>query len=349
MMNAAFKGGNNIHLKPTIHTYAILISAWYRSGHNDTPRQTMNLLKKVIHLYSIGELKEGPNDVTYNSIIDSHVKKGDMKGAHKVFSIMKKDFNSGNKHAKPNLITYTTLNQGHTSMRFLKEIIHLHSIGDLKEGPDTSIFNSVMHTYAIHGDTNGANYVLQLMKNGYKPGTIGNIRVKPNKQTYTILINAYSKSGNKDAPQQAMHLLKKMIQLHSKGEIEEEPCAIMYNSTMNTFAARGDTQGVNVVFDMMEENFNSSGNSDVRPNFRTYNILLKAYANLSPTSINNNSDTKNNTINEIEKILQQMNDLYNSGDLDEKPNNVTYKSMIWCLRNYEGTEVRIQELKNLIE
>ena len=43
-----------------------------------------------------------PNTITYSSVLDAHARQGDVDGAYEVFKMMKDDYQSGNKNAKPN-------------------------------------------------------------------------------------------------------------------------------------------------------------------------------------------------------------------------------------------------------
>ena len=50
-----------------------------------------------------------PDTITYSSVLDAHARKGDVEGANEVWEMMKDDFHSGNKKAKPNVRTYNIL------------------------------------------------------------------------------------------------------------------------------------------------------------------------------------------------------------------------------------------------
>jgi pentatricopeptide repeat protein len=347
--------------KPNMRTYSTLINVWSKSGRDDAPKEAKKLLDKVIDLHSRGKIDEGPNTIIYSSVIDTYAAHGDVIGATKILKMMEDDYfnsssssssssnknknnnNKNNNDAKPDMRTYSTLinaisksgnvNASKQATDLLKKMINLFINGDLDEAPNAITYSSVMDAYAVDGDIDGAMNILNMMKDDYNSG---NKTAKPNLRTYNILINAISKSDTDDAPQQAEILLTTMIYLYSKRELLEGPNSFTYSSVMYAYAVQGDIDGANDVHEMMKNEF-KSGNKKCRPTVMTYSILIKAWA----------KSGKDNTPEEVEKILQEMKDLHKSGDLVEGPNHITYTSMIDSLQKFDGTEDRVKELISL--
>jgi len=342
IMEDDFKSGNN-DAKPNTISYSTLINAISKSNKEDAPRQATNVLKKMIDLFKKGDLEEGPNTIIYSSVMSTYAAHGDIKGTTATLDIMEADFNSGNIDAKPDMRTYSTLinvisksgnkDAPRQATNILKKMIELHSQGDLDEGPDAITYTSVMDTYAVVGDIEGATNILKIMKDDFHSG---NKNARPNERTYNVLINAISKSRTNDAPRHAKLVLKKMIDLHSKGEIENGPNVATFNSVIDAFAAHGDGEGAMAIFKMLKDN---AGKKNSKPTFRTYSILINAWSK-------SNSD---NAPDKVENILKEMNRLHKSGDLQEGPNDITYRRMIQCLQKFKGTEQRIRELKGLLK
>jgi pentatricopeptide repeat protein len=342
MMEDDFEAGNK-DAKPNTHTYNTLIHAWSKSGKDDSPAQARSILQKLISNNSSGYLNEGPDVITYSSVINAYAIRGDIDGATDVLEMMEADFESGNTDAKPNIRTYGILihawsksgqvHAPHEAKNILDRVIDLHSKGDLKEAPNTIIFGAVMDAYAEQGDTQGASDILKMMEDDFESGNKG---AKPDIRAYNTLIHAWSKSGQVHAPHEAKNILDRVIDLHSKGDLKEAPNTIIFGAVMDAYAEQGDTQGASEVNDMMKNAF-KAGNTNGRPNSQTYTILIKAWGKSS----------KKNAPEEVEKILQEINDLHTSGDLQDGPDKVTYSSMIYCLQRFKGTEKRVEELKNL--
>ena len=327
------------HLKPNVRTYSTLINAWSKSGRDDAPQEAKKLLDKVIDLHSKGDLDEGPNVITYNSVIDSYAVQGDVEGASIILKMLEDDFQAGNLDAKPDMRTYSTfinaisksgdIDAPKQAEDVLKKMNDLFLKGELDEAPSAITYSSVMDAYAAEGDINGATNILKMMKDAY---TSGNKAARPNLRTYNILINTISKSGTENAPQQAEILLTTMIYLFSIKELPDGPNLFSYNTVMDAYAVQGDTDGASDVHEMMK-NEHKSGNKNCRPDASSYSILIKAWA----------MSGKDNTPDEVEKILQEMKELCMSGDLDVI-NNDTHDILIQTLRKFDGMKVLVEEL-----
>ena len=156
------------------------------------------------------------------------------------------------------------------------------------------------------------------------PGTI----------TYNAVINCWSKSNRPEAPQRAFDILKAMIMKHKDdGDKNIRPDTVTFNSVLNAYAKQGDIEGANEVWKIMKNE-----PTGAKSNVQTYNILIDAWAK---------SGNKNGPV-EVETILEEINKGYKSGNLRQRPDEVTYTAMIQCLQQFQGTEDRVRELKAII-
>ena len=57
----------NIHAKPDVQTYTILINAWSKWGDQNAPIESERILKEMNNCYEIGALQKRPNGVTYKT------------------------------------------------------------------------------------------------------------------------------------------------------------------------------------------------------------------------------------------------------------------------------------------
>jgi pentatricopeptide repeat protein len=210
--------------------YGILINAWSKSGHHHAPQQAKNLLIGLSIMFINGISEEGPNTITYTSVMDTYAASGDIQGACDILDLMEDDFKSGNNDAKPNMISYSTLinaisksgkeNAPRQAMNILKKVIDLHSKGYLDEGPDTITYTSVMDAYAAEGDGEGANDIFMMMELDKN--------TKPNARAYGSLINAWSRSDSDNAHDKVESILKEMNRHYKSSCIEEGPNNITY-------------------------------------------------------------------------------------------------------------------------
>ena len=347
IMKNDFNSGN-INAKPSIRTYSVLIYAWSKSDKPNAPEEADLLLREILDLYSTQELEEGPDAITYIAVIDCWSKSNKPIAPRRALNILTKMTTKYKEDNKKNI------------------------------RPDTITYSAVMDAYARQGDIDGARKVLNIMKEEYSSG---NVDAKPNIRTYNILIDAWSKSNHSNAPEEAESLLLEMIDLYTRRKLEEgpntitysavincwsksnkpiapsralnilmtmttkfkeennkniRPNSITYTSVMDAYARQGDIDGARKVFNIMKEDY-SSGNIDAKPDIRTYNILIDSWS----------KSGNENAPDEAEKILSEMHESYKKGEIIGKPNQIIYSTMIKCLKNYQGTEKRIHELKNL--
>ena len=159
--------------------------------------------------------------------------------------------------------------------------------------------------------------------------------VNPNTITYSGIINCYGKSNLPEATNRALEILEEMMTKSKDGNSNVRPNKITYNSVLDAYARKGDVDGANIVWKIMEDDFNNSGNVHAKPDVTTYNTLMNAWS----------KSNKDEAPKEAEKLFATMRSRYEAGDLQGLPNEVTYTSLIVCLEKSSDTEDRIQELK----
>mmetsp|Transcript_2044 Transcript_2044/g.4430 ORF Transcript_2044/g.4430 Transcript_2044/m.4430 type:complete len:141 (+) Transcript_2044:1-423(+) len=98
----------NKKAEPNLRTYNILIDVWSKSAEKNAPSRARAILNTIV-AESNTKRNLRPDTIAYNSVLNAHVKHGDVEGAAEVFEMMKNDHYSGNKNAKPNAITNSIL------------------------------------------------------------------------------------------------------------------------------------------------------------------------------------------------------------------------------------------------
>ena len=117
---------------PNTIVYSAVINCWSKSNRPEGPSRCLDILKTMISKYKEdGNVDVKPDIITYNSIIDAHVRQGDMGGAMNVFQMMwnkQEDSNVNDNHnhngntnntaiknsqaPNPNVLTYNILIDG---------------------------------------------------------------------------------------------------------------------------------------------------------------------------------------------------------------------------------------------
>jgi pentatricopeptide repeat protein len=358
----------NTNAKPDIKSYTILINAWSKKSNSNNkeddnaPLEAEALLFEIIDLYEKGDIEEGPNTITYGSVINCWSKSNRSDAPKRALKILKTMISKYNSNKEDNI------NNGNKNNNAVI--------------PNTIAYSTVMDAYAKRGDVDGASNVFTMMKNDFRSG---NKNAKPNRVTYSTMIDAWSKCSNNsklNAPIEAEAVLLEMINLYSKGDIEGpgtttytslincwskssrpdapkrslqilktmisnasnnqyvRPDTMTYNSIIDAHARQGDIDGAIEVFKMMtkdEDDINNDNNTinSVKPDLFTYNILIDCW-------YKSGSD---NAPAQVEKILQEIKDRCKKGYLSQGPDEITYNTVIKCLESYTGTEDRVSELK----
>ena len=317
----------------------------------------------MINLYEKGDLEEGPNTITYGSVINCWSKSNRSDAPKRSLAVLKTMIEQYNSNKEDNN------NEGSSNNN--ADVI-----------PNTIAYSTVMDAYAKRGDVAGCNEVFTMMKNDFRSG---NKNAKPNRVSYSTMIDAWSKCPNNsklNAPIEAEAVLLEMINLYSKGDIEEGPGTVLYTSLINCWSksSRSDApkRSLQILKTMIS---NAKNNKDVRPDTMTYNSIMDAHARqgdvdgaievfaMMTKGDDNDSDKSainsvkpdlftynilidgwyksgnDNAPDQVEKILQEMKDRCKKGYLSQGPDEITYNTIIKCLESYPGTEERVSELK----
>jgi pentatricopeptide repeat protein len=154
----------------------------------DAPDQAQKILDIVEMKYANGELEEGPDVFTYNTLIGCWAKSKRQDAAEKALNILQgmiSRYKSGTAVVCPNYITYY----------------------------------SVINVFAKSGDVDGCQRIFNMMKRDYKEG---NKSPKPDIIAYNTLLDAWSNSGMEGAPDQAQKILDIVeMKFPNNGELED--------------------------------------------------------------------------------------------------------------------------------
>jgi pentatricopeptide repeat protein len=226
-------------LQPGLHAFNGLLVALSSNGLSD---EAEAVLDQIEEMYESGDLEDAPNEfayttvldsfcrsknrgaaqsadalfrrmkdvgiqpsvVTYNAVLNAHVKAGNMNAAESLLQEMQADAAlTRNMDLKPTVHTYSTLlsgiaNSGHNDAgrqaeRILDHLQHLSNTGELDTALDTTIYNVVLDAIAkssYHGTADHAKNILERMRgDGVARDVI----------TYNTLMHCLAKTGSHDA------------------------------------------------------------------------------------------------------------------------------------------------------
>jgi pentatricopeptide repeat protein len=193
-------------------------------------------------------------------------------------------------------------------------------------------------------------------------------KTRPNANTYNSLMSCYTRHGSSEKAQKAIKLLYKMKKIGSRYNSSAQPSTISYNIAMNAFvkSRRKDAPiKVEALLNEMYNLYNATGDVRIRPNLRSLNACLDAWAKSSIDGADVRimgwiqrvlHDTKHGTIkiipdiwsythylhalsrsgrarmgDEAERVLNEVESLYRGGYQGLKPNVLTFTSVIHCI------------------
>lgn len=192
-------------------------------------------------------------------------------------------------------------------------------------------------------------------------------KTRPNTNTYNSLMSCYTRHGKKKA-QKALKLLYKMKKIGTKYNPMALPSTVSYNIVMNAFVKSRSNDAplkVEVLLNEMYDLYNATGDIRVRPNLRSLNVCLDAWAKSNIDGADERilgwiykvrNETKYCSVkilpdiwsythylqalsrsgrprmgDEAERVLNEVEQLYQSGYQGLKPNVLTFTSAIHCI------------------
>jgi pentatricopeptide repeat protein len=376
LMKDDYYNHNNTHAKPNTRTYTMLIDAWSKSSSVSVPASAIIVApaeqaEKLLQEMILNEELENPNIVTYNTVLSCWSNAATATAAAAAAdntSIIPKEMilqrvraildsllsvggSSNSTNSNDNSNSDSSSND--TTSKNKINIIH----------PDTVTYTTIMNIYAKLGNPDGANEILQQMKQDYNFGK-GNKDAKPNIRTYNTLLNAWSskkkkKNDNNDndnnssnSPKEAEIVLKEIIELHSKGILETGPDIVTYNTVLNCWSKSKSDDGPQraltilktMIFKYNEHVKNNSKNHNERkqqqqqtkvpsrlrppvpprPNTITYSIVMDAFASQG-------------NVEKTFEVFQMMKEDYNNKhNTNVKPNLIVYNTLIKAYSKYSS-------------
>jgi pentatricopeptide repeat protein len=193
-------------------------------------------------------------------------------------------------------------------------------------------------------------------------------KTRPHANAYNSLMSCYTRHGSSEKAQKALKLLYKMKKIGPKYNPSAQPSTISYNIAMNAFvkSRRKDAPlKVEALLKEMYNTYNATGDVRIRPNLRSLNACLDAWAKSSIDGADERilgwiyqvrNDTKNGPLkivpdiwsythylqalsrsgrprmgDEAERVLNEVETLYHGGYHGLKPNVLTFTSAIHCI------------------
>jgi pentatricopeptide repeat protein len=318
----------NVKLRqdPNIHPQILINQLMeYHESSTSTPTLTPRLLL--------------PNTQSYAMVIDgaSSFVDGAVVADRLVDWII--DQAPNHPHMQPNVFTFSSLMRAwvkskdteapHRVEDILDLMHHLHlEFPEWDVAPNQVIYATAIDAWAKWGRVDRAEQLLQDMHTAYKE--VGMEWLKPNLPAFNGLLVALAKAGEMDRAQQ---VLEQMEALYESGELDEAPSVISYSTVLDAFAKSsklGSARRAEKILRQMKDR-------GVQANSISWNIVINAYA-------------KEKDAERAESLLREMNDEYEKGRNEVKPNMRSYGVVLsaWATMKSPQSGERAEQLLDLM-
>jgi pentatricopeptide repeat protein len=175
-MNDAYEKQGIHALKPDVVSYGCAIDAWCRSGEPNAIFRAEGLLREMERLAEKGDATLRPNRYCYNCIINVHSKAGNAEKAESVLQWMEDSYLYGNRHAKPDVVSYTSCidawsrNQStecdavRNSQKLFVTMVDKYREGDMECKPSVATFSALMMVLANRHSPEVARYAKENLR-----------------------------------------------------------------------------------------------------------------------------------------------------------------------------------------
>jgi len=181
--------------------------------------------------------------------------------------------------------------------------------------PNTFHYNSVIHAWANRGGLDSTTLMdIDLEEDGIVEDT--------SSSTTTMDVENYK--INLIPAERAEGILERIEASFRLGNLDARPNTISYNACIDAWAKSCHEKAgkrAETLLRRMEELYESKINLLVKPNTRSYNSVMNAYSkSRDPNSARN-----------AERIFDEMESLYKAGNIDVKPDFISFATIIVCV------------------
>ena len=248
---------------PGVVNYTTVIDGFARSKLDGAAMRAESFLRRMMERDDLS-----PNVVTYNSVLNVHMKSFNIGAAESLLQEMYERFlQTGNMDIRPNTQSYSIVlsgiaknrqrDAGERAEKILDQMIGMARSGDLDEPPDTISYNIVLDCWAKSSsrfeDASRAVAFLEKMKRN---------NITPDVISYNTVVHCLAKSGRlKDAE----------LMLDQMKEAGVDPNTITYNSLLAA-SRNANIAQVEKIFEKM------LNDPSITPDVVSYNTMLKVYS-----------------------------------------------------------------------
>eukprot|EP00592_Proboscia_alata_P006901 CAMPEP_0194359606 /NCGR_PEP_ID=MMETSP0174-20130528/6873_1 /TAXON_ID=216777 /ORGANISM="Proboscia alata, Strain PI-D3" /LENGTH=1110 /DNA_ID=CAMNT_0039130599 /DNA_START=209 /DNA_END=3538 /DNA_ORIENTATION=+ len=331
---------------PDVITYTTLLHIL-----SETPGQNLSQAEKILARMEnlVNNVSNGknvrPNTLFYNAFLNVLMKSqkaGSVERADDILRQMEKMYQEGAILAKPDIISYNTVIRAFSMVGtvealkvaegILDRMLHQVHLGNTEFMPDNITFNTILDGYSRVKSVEAAHKGQKLIERMCDLQGKGIIECLPDKRAFNTSISSWARSRNREGLKRAIEITEMMERLGFGGNEELKPNIITYTSLINAWIkceSDSDLVAMNaekILHHILREH--EQGNSVVIPDIGIFNSVINAIAK-------SNNPKK---ASKAQELCMRMNELHIAGNVNLKPDGVTYNSVLNACQYTKGTD-----------
>lgn len=319
--------------RPNAVVYNTYLHALAEAGLADRAEQVLQSLLR-------GERGVDPDPVSFSTLLLAYSRQqtpGAMHRAETLLSQMQELYQSGGmESAKPNLISFTTVINGHAklgnieaaeSLLYKLEQLYQETL-DSDWEPDITIYNTIMMACSRAGNPERANAWLQRILDE------STLSLVPNDRSFHAVLTGWAKIGD---PDQAEALLHQMHETYAAHNLETvKPTVTTYNIVLDSWAKsqkEGAWKRAVDILHHMQELSKEVGDASIQPNARTWNTVLNCFKFCGQGNLHHTF-----------KVVDDFELAFQNGNSTEGPNLRTWNTLLACCVHNTQDDYRVLQV-----
>ncbi len=301
---ALFEMMDTLGMAPNPYTYSALQNMYARAGTDDAPQKAFEVLDRMNELYRAGNLSMKPSTINYNEVLNSLSRTPSRKSAEmadRLLMMMELPVEQNGYDVEPDRLSYAV------------------AILACARCPDEAFA-------ARAAEANLRKLEARARREDQRRREISSAAppaVTLDIESFNVVLTAISKSREPDAPERVLDIIQRMEQYAANGNESLRPNLRSWNAVLNAFARatkRTDRNFADESQRILERLLLQSkeGQGSIKPNAYTFAAVLNAQQRSGDPDAAERADC----------IVRQMEELYESGDLEASPDVFHYTILL---------------------
>eukprot|EP00978_Attheya_sp_CCMP212_P018601 scaffold51140_cov49-Attheya_sp.AAC.1 len=357
-------------VQPNVYTYSATITVLARSTDADSAEKAATLLAHMKSMSDAGHSELKPNVVNYNALLNAYIrsrKPGAAQKAEDILDRMELSVEEGGDDVQPDRLSYflcinawgrsSDRNAAARSEQILERMekwalapytnAHPHMMEPLARSRvqlEVEAYNMVLMAWARNGSgPDAAQRTMEIVQRMTTLANDGFEVVRPNVRSWNPVLNVLGRSREPGAPRQAEIVLQRMYDMYVAGYTDVRPNGLSFAAVLKAYLRStgrepGAAQRADDIVRWMEELY-MSGQIAEPPNVYHYTIVCTAWA----------KSQQRIAADRCSQILQHMEQRYEAGCWEAKPNTRTFNAVLDGLSRGRVLEKAEELLDHMLE